>query len=128
MKVLIPSYQKIKQKVMFLINKLSLQTQEKTKGRKLTINNLDAVSLAIFKQSKNIKTKQAVYDIFEPDCSYKTLVASLNRVAILSLIITKFFLNFNRTYGHPVKHTDSTDVPVCLNKNAKHHQTMRDLA
>jgi len=128
MRALIPAYQKIKQKVMFLINKLSLHPQEKTKGRKLALNNTDAVSLAIFKQSKNIRTKKAIHDIFEPDCSYKTLVTSLNRVASLTLVILKFFFDVNRVYGHPVKHTDSTDVPVCLNKNAKRHQTMKNLA
>ena len=34
----------------------------------------------------------------------------------------------NRSDAHLVKHTDSTDIPVCLNKNAKHHRTMRGLA
>lgn len=110
------------------MTKLSLHTQEKTKGRKLAINNPDAVSLYIFKQSNGIKTKQAIYDIFEPDCSYKTLVTSLNRVALKALVMLQFFLNQNRISGHPIKHTDSTDIPVCLNKNAKHHKTMKELA
>ncbi len=30
--------------------------------------------------------------------------------------------------AHIIKHTDSTDVPVCLNKNAKHHRTMKILS
>ena len=34
----------------------------------------------------------------------------------------------NRTNAHLVKHTDSTDIPVCLNKNARSHKTMSGLA
>ena len=31
----------------------------------------------------------------------------------------------NRLQSHIIKHTDSTELPVCLNKNAKHHKTMK---
>src|SRR3989338_5909411 len=34
----------------------------------------------------------------------------------------------NRKPSHWLKHTDSTDIPVCLNKNAAHHKTMYGLA
>jgi hypothetical protein len=34
----------------------------------------------------------------------------------------------NKRKAHVVKHTDSTDIPVCLNKNAKYHKTMDGLA
>jgi hypothetical protein len=34
----------------------------------------------------------------------------------------------NSLKSHVVKHTDSTDIPVCLNKNAKYHKTMEGLA
>jgi hypothetical protein len=31
-------------------------------------------------------------------------------------------------FQHLVKHTDATDIPVCANKKAKYHQTMKDIA
>lgn len=40
-----------------------------------------------------------------------------------------FFYEFeSQRSSHLVKHTDSTDIPVCLNKNVKHHKTMKGLA
>ncbi len=117
MKILIPLYQKIKQKVMFLSDNLSLHTQGNTKGRKLAISTIDAISMAVFKQSQHIKTKRAIHRIFEPACSYKTLVISLNRVATLALKLLSILLLINRKGSHPLKHTDATDIPVCL-KNA----------
>lgn len=113
---------------MFLCNKMSLSTQGNHKGRKLAINKIDSLSLAVFKQSEGIKTKKAIYDIFEPDCSYKTLVISLNRIAKLALKFLGLILMLNRSNPHPIKHTDSTDIPVCLNKNANSHRTMKKLA
>jgi hypothetical protein len=37
-------------------------------------------------------------------------------------------IRLNRSVAHPIKHTDSTDIPVCLNKNAKRHRTMEGFA
>mgnify|MGYP001599761387 CR=1 FL=1 len=34
----------------------------------------------------------------------------------------------NRQSSHLIKHTDSTDLPVCLNKNARNHKTMSQLS
>mgnify|MGYP001608260717 CR=1 FL=1 len=118
MKILIPLYQKIKQKVMFLCDKMSLSMQGNHKGRRLAVNKIDSLNLAVFKQSEGIKTKKSIWKIFEPNCSYKTLVMSLNRVAKLSLRLLGLILIVNRHSSHPIKHTDSTDIPVCLNKNA----------
>lgn len=129
MKALIPSYQKTKQKVQFICEKLSLPTQGKLKGRKLAISKIEAISLHLYKQSKNIKTKKALHEILEPPCSYKTLVVSMISVAILAAKVLAFLLILNRRHdGGSIKHTDSTDVPVCLNKNAKSHKTMKLLA
>lgn len=113
---------------MFLCDRISLHTQGNHKGRKLAISKLDAISMFIFKQSQHIKTKKSIHRIFEPDCSYKTLVISLNRAAKLALNLLGILLMTNRLGSHPVKHTDTTDIPVCLNKNAKRHQTMKQLA
>lgn len=113
---------------MFLCNKMSLSVQGNHKGRKLAISKIDSLSLAVFKQSEGIKTKKAVYDIFEPDCSYKTLVISLNRIAKSALKLLGIILAINCSDSHLVKHTDSTDIPVCLNKNANSHKTMKRLA
>jgi len=40
----------------------------------------------------------------------------------------KNILNLNKESARLIKHTDSTDVPVCLNKNAKRHKTMKMLS
>ena len=37
-------------------------------------------------------------------------------------------LKMNQRNSHLVKHTDSTDIPVCLTKNGKDHKTMKGLA
>ena len=37
-------------------------------------------------------------------------------------------MKWNQKFSHIIKHTDSTDIPVCLNKNAKNHNTMRGFA
>ena len=37
-------------------------------------------------------------------------------------------MKLNRTNAHPVKHIDSTELPVCLFKNANAHKTMRQYA
>lgn len=128
MKVVIPLYNRIKQKVWFLCNKLKLAQQEKVKGRKLAVPIPEIISLSIFKQRNGIPTKQALYDICEPDCSYKTLVVNMNRFSRLAAVILAFIMHRNRRDSHLIKHSDSTDVPVCLNKNARYHRTMADLA
>ena len=52
----------------------------------------------------------------------------MNRRALLALFVLMQILRANRLNAHIVKHTDSTDIPVCLNKNAKSHKTMQGLA
>src|ERR1035438_8792061 len=119
-------YETIKQKVQFLYLKLKLQKREKTKGRKLKIAIADILTLAIFKQKNQIATKQSLFDIFEEHlgCSYKTLVVNLNRFAKLAGVMLAFCLFANRTDAHPIKHIDSTDIPVCSVRKAKRHKTM----
>ena len=75
-------------------------------------------------------TKKSLWNDFKKQlkCSYKTLVVNLNKCALLALVVLQNILKLNRRLSHPVKHTDSTDIPVCLNKNAKRHKTMYGLA
>ena len=122
-------YHSIVTKVKFFINQLQLPTESST-GRPLIIKPADTMALALFKQSCGIKTKKAVWRIFKEKlkCSYKTLVVNMNRFSLHTLLILNSILKWNQTNAHLVKHTDSTDVPVCLAKNARRHRTMRGLA
>lgn len=128
MRTVIESFERIKQKVGQISKSLRFDKFVPKLGRKLALSIEDSISLALFKQKQGIETKKSIYDIFNPDCSYKTLVTSLNRWYQLALRIIGLVLNHNRRHTHLVKHIDSTDIPVCRNKNAKHHRTMRDFA
>ena len=124
----IPIYDSIRQTVVLLSKQLRFGKFASKLGRKLALSIEDAIALAIFKQKQNIETKKSLYEIFQPRCSYKTLVVSLNRWMKLALATVALILRYNRQSSHPVKHTDSTDIPVCRNKNAGHHQTMKEYA
>lgn len=124
MKPALAVYNELKEKVTFLYRKLKLFTHENTNGRKLSLPIIETITLALYKQSQNIQTKIAIWKDFRPPCSYKTLVVNMNRYALLALTILMRILRANRLHAHVVKHTDSTDIPVCLNKNAKSHKTM----
>lgn len=128
MKTHIQLYDNLKQKVQFLYTQLKLDRHEKTKGRKLAISIVDIITLSLFKQKNHIATKKSIFEIFCLDCSYKTLVVNMNRFAKIAGILLACILNINRASAHPVKHTDSTDIPVCTNRKAKHHKTMQGLA
>ena len=79
----------------------------------------------VLQPSQCILTKKSLFEIFRPKCSYKTLVVNLIRFSSLALIILFVLLKINHKKASLIKHTDSTDVPVCLPKNAKRHQTMK---
>lgn len=128
MNTVIQLYENLKQKVQFLYTQLKLNGHEKTKGRKLALSITDIITLSIFKQKNHIATKKSIFEIFRPHCSYKTLVVNMNRFAKIAGILLAFLLNLNRASAHPIKHTDSTDIPVCTNRKAKYHKTMRDFA
>lgn len=128
MKTVIQLYDNLKQKVQFLFKQLKLIKQRNIKGRKLAMPITETVTMSVFKQLNGIATKKALYKIFKPNCSYKTLVVNINRFALWALLILTSLLKLNQRNSHVVKHTDSTDIPVCLKKNAKHHQTMKGLA
>lgn len=128
METTIRLYHEIKTVVQRFVTHLRFDTFLKTKGRKLALTLTDILTLAMFKQSSNIVTKKKLYEICEPKCAYKTLVVNLNRWAYLAAIILALLMKFNRMNQHPIKHIDSTDIPVCLFKNAHAHKTMKALA
>jgi hypothetical protein len=117
-------YNNIKDKVIVLYQKLNLKKHEKTKGRKLSISIVDSLTLALYKQNRKIQTKKSLFEMTGLACSYKTFVESLNRVARFLARFISVLLTINRQSSNIVKHTDSTDIPVCLNKNASRHKTM----
>lgn len=130
MKVSIPLYNRILEVVKSLSKQLKFDKFENKLGRKLALKINQVISLAIFKHRNGIATKRSLYETFnlKKICSYKTLVTSLNRWAKLAAAILFFFLKINRHNSHPIKHIDSTDIPVCLFKNANSHKTMKELA
>jgi hypothetical protein len=121
-------YNDLRNQVRFFVQRLSLGTTLNKIGRKLALSLTDILTLGLFKQTAQIATKKKLWTIMEPACSYKTLVVSLNRFAPLALQILCLILKQNRTHAHVVKHIDSTDIPVCTNRKASHHRTMRLLS
>jgi hypothetical protein len=107
---------------------LNLHTHETPNGRKEIIGNIDALTLALFKQSHGIATKKSLFKIIAPPCSYKTLVVSINRTLELLKKIIGLLLASNRLRCHTVKHTDSTDLPVSSVRKARSHKTMSAFA
>jgi hypothetical protein len=123
MKTQIRIYSNMIAKVSFFIKQLNLKIAKST-GRKLSISPTETIAMSLFKQSENIKTKKSIWKIFDLKCSYKTLVVNMNRLAIWAFLILQSILKWNQKYSHIVKHTDSTDIPVCLTKNGSRHRTM----
>ena len=121
-------YRFLKEKVTFLYHQLKLFAFEKTIGRTLALRIIATITLALYKQTQNIATKKAIGNDFSPPCSYKTLVVNMHRYALIALLVLTRILYPNRSHAHLVKHTDATDIPVCLHKNAKSHKTMQGLA
>jgi len=121
-------YQKIKGVVSGFSQVLHFGTFLKKTGRKLALSLEDIISSALFKQSQGIETKKQAYEILEPSCSYKTFVVTMNRFAFLAALIIAIIMKANRNNQHAIKHIDSTDIPVCLFKNANAHKTMKAIA
>ena len=127
MKTQIRIYSYMVAKVAFFIKQLNLKIEKGT-GRKLALSPTEVIAMSLFKQSENIKTKKSIWKIFDLPCSYKTLVVNMNRLAIYALLILQAMLKWNQKHSHIVKHTDSTDIPVCLTKNGSRHRTMNAYA
>ena len=123
-------YSKLKQIVTHISKTSKLFDETQKSGRPRKINNIDAVSLALYQHQSTRETKKSVYEDFKNvlKCSYKTLVVSMNKVAVICLRILAITMNFNKQNSHLVKYTDATDIPVCLKKNADDHKTMKEMA
>ena len=129
MKTIIPNYNIIVTKVKFFIKQLNLKLRKST-GRPLSINPEEVIALSLWKQSNGIPTKKSIWETFKGNLksSYKTLVVNMNKMILSTLAVLNAILKGNQKQAHIVKHTDSTDIPVCLNKNAKHHKTLNGFA
>ena len=114
-------------KVTFLIKQLGIDFRKNT-GRPLALSTVEIISIGILWKKQGIITKKSLYDLVSPECSYKTLVVLLNRFLLQILIVLTVCMKENSNHAHVIKHTDATDIPVCLNKNAKYHRTMKDVA
>ena len=111
-----------------IVQSLNLQKVVPTVGRPRDLSLTETLTAALFWHQAQITTKKKTWELLEPNCSYKTFVVSLNRVATLALRILLVILRGNHETAHRVKHVDSTDIPVCTIRTAKHHKTMRGLA
>jgi hypothetical protein len=121
-------YHNLKTIVAQIFSSLKLKDRDHPKGRKPILTNTEAVTCVVLKQQQNIATKKSLYEIVEAPLSYNRFVVALNRTAkYLGKIITVILRLLDRN-SHLIKFTDSTDIPVCLNKNGKSHRTMKDLA
>ena len=123
-------FKKLKAIVTQLSQKFSLVRETSTQGRPRKISRIDAMTLSLYQHQSTRATKKSVYEDFKEvlKCSYKTLVVSMNASAILCLRLIFIIMRLGRKFQHPVKYTDSTDIPVCLKKNADEHKTMASLA
>lgn len=113
----------LRNKVCRVCEKLNLKKHENTKGRKLKISLADSITPALFKQNRKIQTKKSLFEMTGLSCCYKTFTESLNRVVKSSAKMISALLAINGNRPRVVKHADSADIPVCLNKNAKNHKT-----
>mgnify|MGYP001572137200 CR=1 FL=1 len=121
-------FQNLNTIVSHFFGTLKLNEREHPKGRKPILTNSEATACAIFCRRQNIASKKAAYEILEPPCSYNRFVVALNRTAKYLATVITAILRFLGTEANLVKFTDATDIPVCLNKNAKNHKTMYGLA
>jgi hypothetical protein len=128
MKLLI--FEKLKAVVTQLSQQFKFVKEASANGRPRKISELDALTLSLYQHQSTRATKKSIYDDFKEKlkCSYKTLVTSINSAAIACLRLLFLIMRLGRKHQHLVKYTDSTDIPVCLRKNADEHKTMADFA
>jgi len=107
-----------------------IKTLQAKVGRPSALAPSEAVTYAVLKQKRTIKTKIAAWENFglPTRCSYKTFVVSLNRWSWLAALFVALILKANRQRQHLVKHIDSTVIRVGKLKNARHHRTLRGIA
>lgn len=121
-------YKNLQEKVSHLYHQLKLKYLEQATGRPRSLTTIEALTMALYWKTQDVTTKKALWKDFAPHGTYKTFVVTLNRFSFVALLILNYLMHLNRIIAHPIKHTDSTDIPVCLNKNAKQNRTMREFA
>ena len=107
------------------LEKLKLFDSEAPKnGRPLAIRKEDAITFALYQHRSTRCTKISVYRDYKSalGCSYNTFVVSMNRYALVALRILFWIMRMHHTDAHLLKLIDSTDIPVCLPRNAKNHR------
>lgn len=123
-------FKKLKAVVTQLCHRFRLVNETSTIGRPKKISPINAMTLSLYQHTSTRATKKSVYEDFKEflQCSYKTLVVSMNASALPCLQLIHIIMRLGKKYQHLVKYTDSTDIPVCLKKNADEHRTMAGLA
>ena len=123
-------FHNLKHIVTYIGKKLKLFDEAPKNGRPLAIKKEDAITFALYQHRSTRGTKISVFRDYEKSlkCSYNTFVCSVNRYAIIALRILFWIMRMHRSDAHLIKLIDATDIPVCLNKNAKNHRTWRGLA
>ena len=108
---------------------IRLPEAQKT-GRPRILDWVDAIVLGVYQHLSTRQTKKSVWSDFRKKmrCAYSTFVTALNDAGELVLEILGKMMASNREIAHIIKHTDATDIPTCLNKNAKRNKTMEGLA
>lgn len=107
---------------------LKFDERDHPKGRKPILANSECVTAVIFSRAQNIGSKKSLHEILEPPLSYNRFVVALNKTAKCLAAVIAAVTRFLQANSRLIKFTDSTDIPVCLNKNASHHRTMSALA
>ncbi len=128
MKLLI--YENLKRSITHIVKVFNLDISAAPTGRPRKIAPLDALTLALYQHRSTRSTKKSLYEDLKNKlrCSYKTLVVSMNRASLLSAHILNLLMRLYAPLSNPIKYTDSTDLPVCLKKNADKHKTMKGLS
>ena len=124
-------YQNLKSIITHYVQKFNLLPSiPSPQGRPLKITKADALTFALYQHTSTRATKKSVYDDFKGmlHCSYKTFVVSVNRAGFMALRLLFLLMRLGRKESHLIKMTDSTDIPVCLNKNANKNRVMKGLA
>ncbi len=116
MKLLI--YDQLKRSITHLVQTFKLNLSAAPTGRPRKIPPIDALTLALYQHRSTRATKRSVYEDLKSSlhCSYKTLVVSINKVAVLAAQLLALLMRSGAPTSHPIKYTDATDLPVCLKK------------
>lgn len=123
-------YENLKRSISHLIQTFKINISTAPTGRPRKIAPIDALTLSLYRHRSTRATKRSLYEDLKYflRCSYKTLVISMNKAAVLAGQLLGLMMRRAAPTSHPIKYTDATDLPVCLKKNADDHKTMNGLA